>query len=74
MVPKGSTGTICFTTPALTASSILTFLLITLIIFCSLSLDKLLNIITFMEVVALGPVDLAVRPITFPGFFRDSGT
>ena len=40
--------------------TILTFLLITPIILCPLCLDKLLNLITFMEVMAFGAVDLAV--------------
>lgn len=68
LVPKGFAGAVCFTASALSASIILTFLLITLIILSSLSLDKLLNLITFMEVVALGPVDLAGQPFTFPDF------
>ena len=72
MVPKGFAGAVCFTASALTDSSILTFFLITLIIFCPLSLDKLLNLVTLLKVVAFGPMDLAVRPITFPNFFHGS--
>ena len=73
LVLEGFARAIYFTGSALTASNILTLFLITLLILCSLSLDKLLNLITLLKVVALGPVDLVVRPITFPNFFHGSG-
>ena len=73
MVPKGFAGAICFTASALTASSILTFFLVTLVIFCPLFLDKLLNLVTLLKVMALGLMDLAVRPIAFPSFLGSSG-
>ena len=37
------------------------------LILSSLSLDQLLNLIALLKVVALGPMDLAVRPIALPG-------
>ena len=43
MVPKGLAGVIYFTASALTASKILTFFLVVLLILCSLSLNKLLK-------------------------------
>src|SRR5215216_5684265 len=46
LVPKSLAGAICFTTPALSASAILTFLLIVLLILSPLLLDKLLNLMT----------------------------
>ena len=67
LVPKGFAGAIYITTSALTARNILTLLLITLLILCFLSLDKLLNLITLLKVVALGPINLAIWPIAFPG-------
>ena len=73
MVPKGLAGAVCFTTSALTASNILTFFLVMLLILCFLLLDKLLNLITLLKVVALGPMNLAIRPITFPSFLGSSG-
>ena len=73
MVPKGFAGAVYFTTSALTASNTLTFFLITLLIFCFLFLGKLLNLITLLKVVALGPMNLAVRPITFTGFLGSRG-
>ena len=73
LVMKGFARVICFTASALTASGILTFFLITLIILCPLFLDKLLNLITLLKVVAFGLMDLAVRPITFPNFFHGTG-
>ena len=73
LVPKGFAGAIYFTAPTLTASSILKFFLITLLVLCSLFLDKLLNLITLLKVVALGPMNLAIRPITFPGFLGSIG-
>ena len=63
MVLKGFARAICFTTPALTASNILTFFLVTFLIFCSLPLNELLNLITLLKIVALGPMNLVVRPI-----------
>ena len=69
VVLRSLAGAICFTAPALPASAILTFFLITLLILCSLFHDKLLNLMTFLKIVALGPMDLAVRPIAFPGPF-----
>ena len=73
LVPKGFVGEIYFTTSALTASNILTLFLITLLILCSLSLNKLLNLITLLKVVAFGPMNLAIRPITFPSFLGSRG-
>ena len=73
LVLKGFAGAIYFTTLTLTANNILTLFLITLLILCSLSLDKLLNLITLLKVMALGPMNLAIRPITFPGILGSSG-
>ena len=73
LVPKGFAGAICFTISALSASSILTFFLIMLIIFCPLSLDKLLNLVELLKVMALCPVDFAIWAIAFPGFLGGSG-
>ena len=67
-IPKGLAEAICSITSALTASDILTLFLVTLLIFCSLSLNKLLNLITLLKVVAFGLMNLAIWPITFPGF------
>ena len=67
-VPKGLAGAICSIALALTASDILTLFLISLLIFCSLSLEQLLNLIALLKVVALGPLDLAVQPIALPSF------
>ena len=47
-VSKGLAGAICSIASALTASDILTIFLITLLIFCSLSLDQLLNLIALL--------------------------
>lgn len=73
LIPKGFAGAIYFTTSALTASNTLTFFLVTLLILSFLSLDKLLNLIALLKVVALGPMNLAVQPITFPGFLDSIG-
>ena len=51
--PKGFAGAIYFTASALTASNILTLFLITLLILCSLFLNKLLNLVTLLKVMAL---------------------
>ena len=66
--PKGFARVICFITSALTASDILTFFLITLLIFSPLPLDELLNLMTLLEIVAFGLMNLAIRPIAFPAF------
>ena len=66
LVPEGFAGAIYFTASALTANDILTLFLVTLLILCSLSLDQLLNLIGLLKVMAFGPVDLAVQPITVP--------
>ena len=60
LVPKGVAGAIYFTATTVNASNILTFFLIPLLILCSLLLDKLLNLVTLLKVVALGPMNLAV--------------
>src|SRR6266536_4504065 len=67
LVSKGLAGAIYFTTPTLAASGILTFLFVTLLILCSLSLNKLLNLIALLKIMAFGPMNLAIRLITFPG-------
>ena len=66
MVPKEFAGVIYFTASAHTTSDILTFFLVALLILCSLFLNKLLNLITLLKVVAFGPMNLAIHPITFP--------
>ena len=73
MVSIGLARAICFTASALSSSGILTFFLITLIIFCPLSLDKVLNLVALLKVMDLCPVDLAIGAITFPGFLGGSG-
>src|SRR5215216_5018640 len=69
LVPNGLAGAIYFTTPALAASGILTFLLVTLLILCLLSVNKLLNLIALLKVLALGPMDFSIQTITLPSFF-----
>ena len=66
LVLRSLVGVICFTVSALPASAILTFFLITLLILSPLLLDELFNQMTFLEIMALGWMNLAVRPITFP--------
>ena len=67
MVPKGFAAAIYFTASTLTASNILTLFLMLLLIRCSLFLDKLLYLMTLLKVMALGPMDLGVRPIALLG-------
>ena len=59
LVSRSLAGAICFTAPALPASTILTSFLITLLILSPLPLDELLNLM-FLEIMALGPMNLAV--------------
>ena len=66
LVRKELAGVICFTASALPASAILTFFLIMLLIFSPLLLDELLNLMTFLEIVVLCPMYLAIRHVTFP--------
>ena len=61
LVPEGFAGAICFTASALPASGILTFFLVTFLIFCSLPLNELLNLITLMKVMAFSLMNLAVQ-------------
>ena len=60
LVLKGLAWAICFTASGLPTSAILTFFLITLLIFSPLLLDELLNLMTLLEIMAFGAMDLAV--------------
>ena len=56
----------CSAASAFPTNASLVFLLISLLVLSLLLLDELLNLMTLLKVVALGPMDLAVRPITLP--------
>ena len=71
VVPKSLAGAICFTASALPASAILTFYLTLLLIFSPLPLDELLNLMTLLEIVAHGLMNLAVMSITLPSLCSD---
>jgi hypothetical protein len=73
LILRSLAGAACFATAALPTSAILTFLFISLFIFIPLLLDKLLNILTLLEIVALGLIDFALWVIAFPSLLSSRG-
>ena len=69
--PKGFGGAITALTH--TASGILTLFLVMLLLLCSLPLDKVLNLIALLKVLAYGSMNLAILPITFPSLLGSCG-
>jgi hypothetical protein len=73
LILRGLAGAASSATSALPASAILVSLFVTLLVLSLLLLDELLNLMTLLEIMALGPMDLAVRPVSLPSLLGSRG-